>query len=322
MIAAAHRSEERSIHADAVARPVASDFAIALRDAIADRGISLAALSRRLRDSGNPLSVATLSCWQSGSRRPEGANSLAALDELEHLLQVPTGALAEQIGRTRRSGRRPLPRAPCTDWDREAPILETMRHFGIDPHASLHTRSVHALCRTDGQGRVRRIDYRAVLEPPPGSPMRVPYIDLPGRVTDVWPILTPRRGCRVTQRHAHPSGTAFGTLLTIDAPEDQHCTAMIEFSVRYPLPYPRDRVITYASLFKTREVLLHVDFGTAPAPTWIEEVALTNGEQRAIPLTRTPTTATSVRAPFPPGLLAIRWGYGPRTAGADPLPGF
>ncbi|MEU6645210.1 transcriptional regulator [Saccharomonospora sp. NPDC046836] len=68
-------------------------FAAALRAAIRARGLGLERIQYRLRSRGAPVSLATLSHWQSGRCRPERAGSLAALRCLEEVLEVPQGAL-------------------------------------------------------------------------------------------------------------------------------------------------------------------------------------------------------------------------------------
>ncbi|MEU3274763.1 hypothetical protein SAMN05421630_104413 [Prauserella marina] len=68
-------------------------FAVALRAAIRARGLGLERIQYRLRRKGVPVSLATLSHWQSGRCRPERPGSLAALHYLEEVLEVPAGSL-------------------------------------------------------------------------------------------------------------------------------------------------------------------------------------------------------------------------------------
>lgn len=79
-------------------------FAHALARAVERRGVTLAWLSRRLGERGNGVSVATLSYWRSGRRRPEQHSSLAAIDELERLLHLEPGHLSSRIGPSPRLG--------------------------------------------------------------------------------------------------------------------------------------------------------------------------------------------------------------------------
>ncbi|MFC4002847.1 transcriptional regulator [Prauserella oleivorans] len=68
-------------------------FSVALRAAIRARGLGLERIQYRLKRRGVPVSLATLSHWQSGRCRPERPGSLAALRYLEEVLEVPDGAL-------------------------------------------------------------------------------------------------------------------------------------------------------------------------------------------------------------------------------------
>ena len=68
--------------------------------------MSLVWLRDRLEDSGNPVSMSTLSYWRSGRRRPAGAASIAAIGgrfvrSLRHPSGIVTGYLVEM--------ERPLP---------------------------------------------------------------------------------------------------------------------------------------------------------------------------------------------------------------------
>ncbi|TMR02239.1 transcriptional regulator [Actinomadura soli] len=64
-------------------------FDQALKAAIGASGLSLEALSRRLKALGSPVSVACLSHWQRGRNRPERADSLKAVRALEEILDCP-----------------------------------------------------------------------------------------------------------------------------------------------------------------------------------------------------------------------------------------
>ncbi len=71
-----------------------SRFATVLGAAIAASGGTLAHLARRLGELGTPVSVATLSYWRSGRRRPGGPGSARALGNLERVLGLAPGDLA------------------------------------------------------------------------------------------------------------------------------------------------------------------------------------------------------------------------------------
>ncbi|WP_020664554.1 transcriptional regulator [Amycolatopsis benzoatilytica] len=79
-------------------------FAEALRAAIRARGLGLERIRYRLHGKGATVSLATLSHWQSGRCRPERAESLRALKNLEEVLGVPDGSLRRLLGPPRPRG--------------------------------------------------------------------------------------------------------------------------------------------------------------------------------------------------------------------------
>lgn len=89
------------------ARP--STFSQELSAAISGSGLSLAKVQERLARSGARISLATLSYWRSGQRRPEGAASLDVVVELEGVLGLDPGRLSDRLGPSRRLGRRREP---------------------------------------------------------------------------------------------------------------------------------------------------------------------------------------------------------------------
>lgn len=104
-------------HARADVRAWAGDsesdrFATALRAAIEARDLTLETLRRHLADRGLLVSVATLSYWQRGLRRPERPESLRAVDALEQILGLQQRSLTTLLGPPRPRGNacRPEPR--------------------------------------------------------------------------------------------------------------------------------------------------------------------------------------------------------------------
>lgn len=81
-------------------------FAEVLTEAIQTRGLSLERIRARLDAANVPVSIATLSYWQSGRSLPTRARSYHTLVELERILEVEAGYLTSLThtsdGRTRR----------------------------------------------------------------------------------------------------------------------------------------------------------------------------------------------------------------------------
>ncbi|MEV7216616.1 hypothetical protein AB0O31_26425 [Kitasatospora cineracea] len=87
-------------------------FHLALRAAIAARGLALHRLRERLAQRGVRVGVTSLSYWQQGLRRPERAESLRAVAVLEELLDLPEHSLTRLLG-PRRSVPDPGPAGPA-----------------------------------------------------------------------------------------------------------------------------------------------------------------------------------------------------------------
>lgn len=77
--------------------PPEEGFAAVLTRAIARRNLTLDRLSARLRALGTPVSIATLSYWQTGRSLPTRTRSRKAVEHLERILEVPPGHLIDAI---------------------------------------------------------------------------------------------------------------------------------------------------------------------------------------------------------------------------------
>ncbi|MDW8808418.1 hypothetical protein P1P68_27420 [Streptomyces scabiei] len=87
-------------------------FHVALRAAIAARGLPLQRVQHHLSRHGVKVGVTSLSYWQQGARRPQRPESLRAVRALEEILRLPDESLirllvgaAEQPGPERPAGR-------------------------------------------------------------------------------------------------------------------------------------------------------------------------------------------------------------------------
>ncbi len=74
-------------------------FATAFKEALRQRGLPLDHVCDHLQAHGVSLSLATLSYWQSGRSQPERPQSLRAVDLMEPLLGLPSGALRSLLRR-------------------------------------------------------------------------------------------------------------------------------------------------------------------------------------------------------------------------------
>ncbi|MFD9132093.1 hypothetical protein ACFVZA_06575 [Streptomyces bottropensis] len=74
-------------------------FHVALRAAIAARGLPLQRVQHHLSRHGVKVGVTSLSYWQQGARRPQRPESLRAVRALEEILQLPDESLIRLLAR-------------------------------------------------------------------------------------------------------------------------------------------------------------------------------------------------------------------------------
>lgn len=133
-------------------------FGRALRAALQRRGMSLRALQTRLRDRGHEVSIASLSLWQSGARRPSTDSSADIVRELEDLLGLDDDELAGML--------RPHRRVPP---DRNVPFADFvgLEHNSVTDESSarqLSERSSTLMSYVDATGRLTRNVARNVWQ--------------------------------------------------------------------------------------------------------------------------------------------------------------
>ncbi|MFF9868702.1 hypothetical protein ACF1G0_25430 [Streptomyces sp. NPDC013953] len=73
-------------------------FHLALRTALAVRGLPLQRVQHHLAHRGIKVGVTSLCYWQQGARRPQRPESLKAVRGLEELLRLPAGSLIRLLG--------------------------------------------------------------------------------------------------------------------------------------------------------------------------------------------------------------------------------
>ena len=294
-------------------RRYADVFAASFRDAINARGLTLARLHEQLRARGNSVSMATLSYWRSGARRPEGAQSMAALSDIEQLLHLEPGSLTALLGTTNRTGPLGPNQFPLDEQELEQAVKDAFAALGAEYPDTSRELTTHSVTDVDADGNVSYSITRSIVQSTVGTVASIPFLEMTPGVSTPAPIINAVAGGRIAARYSHPNGEVHGVLFELDVPLTAPETAMVEWSVAYPPDYPPTRDTGHALAQKARELLVWTRFHPDAVPDWCEErVETPEGVTVAdVPLTRG-TSVHQVRRAFGPGALELRWGYGER----------
>lgn len=295
-------------------------FAGALRDAINAKPVTLSWLQRQLKSRGNRVSMATLSYWRSGARQPEGAQSLAALADIEDLLGLESRALSRLL-RSTRTGPLGPNQFPIGQLDIERAVEDAFAALGAPYPDTSRELTTHSVTDVDAEGNVVSCNTRSIVQSTVGTITAIPFLEMTPGVRTPPPTLAAVSGGRIAARYSHPDGEVHGALFELDVPLAAPDTAMVEWSVDYPPDYPSTRETGHAVARQCRELLVWTRFHPDAVPDWCEEIVETpeGSTVTPVPLTRG-TSVHLVRRGFGPGALQLRWGYGPR-AGDEAQPG-
>ncbi|WP_236653373.1 helix-turn-helix domain-containing protein [Streptacidiphilus melanogenes] len=289
------------------------DFDVALREAIAERGLTLERIADRLRARGITLSVATLSFWQNGRCRPERARSLVALAAVEEVLRQPPGALSALLGPPRPRGRR-TGAASCG-----TPLSEVWTRDGQDPglwHAldtrwdlTLSRLSCHSRLNVDAERRQRSLWNRRLLRAEgDGADRWIAVLRADPAATA--PEVEVAGPCRLgTVVHAVDHGLLAAEIL-FDRPLVRGESVIVEYTAHWaPAGPPVSRLGTRLNR-RIRERLLEVRFDPAAQPrschVFRSTAVQTPPQERLLRLDRA-CTVHAVALGAGPGRFGIRW---------------
>ena len=291
------------------------DFAGALRDAIQARGLGLERIQERLRAEGFSVSLATLSYWQTGRSRPERRESLAALAELEKILEVEPGSLAALVGPPRPRGRHlhksqeahalgafwserdlitDLAQGVDTRWDERLDPAEPARpgERGAGARRGLVPRPAGAA----GRGRRAR---------PVGGDPRLDEQEHP------LPLVTAVRNCRLGRVVEHPESGLLLAELLFDRPLAKGETVITEHALHNYPPFPT--ATNYERKFRlpVREYVLEVCFDPAALPRAVYQFQQMDGQTEQV----TPyevdvgNSVHAIALDYGPGRYGFRWDW-------------
>lgn len=294
-----------------------SEFAEALGAAIRARGVSLTWLYRQLSARANPVSMATLSYWRSGARQPEGAASMAAVDEAEALLSLAPGELSRLIRPAARIGAIPAARVPDDDDVAQA-IDEISALLGTTPPSGLRDLSTMLIADVGGDGNLRSVTLRALVQSTASVMTSVPLFDL---ITDPSPspltTLTNVVGGHFAPTYRHGDGQIICDVLELDRPVPPGGTTMFEYTEVYHPGHPNARAITHTVSRPARQTIIWVRFDPAGLPDWCEEFVESDDDETVRALDASDAAVHAYRFGFGPATLGVRWGFDDEVTASD-----
>ncbi|MFJ3668583.1 hypothetical protein ACIPSE_19280 [Streptomyces sp. NPDC090106] len=124
-------------------------FHVALRAAIAARGLPLQRVQHHLSRHGVKVGVTSLSYWQQGARRPQRPESLRAVRALEEILQLPEESLIRLLAEAEEgaSGQRPAARSYRSLVEASGVLQRLLTDLDAAPDSGLHTLGHHERVR-------------------------------------------------------------------------------------------------------------------------------------------------------------------------------
>lgn len=287
-------------------------FAEALRAAVEDRGIGLTRVHGRLRAAGISISLATLSYWQSGSRRPERPESLVALSALEQILEVPRGSLRGLLGPPRPRGRsfgKSVDVAEMSTWwtDREA-VDDALAQVDTRWDNVLTRLSQHDLVRVGRDRDEVSCRYRQVLRAEEDGPDRWVHISQLDERERPLPEIHPYRHCRLGRVVRRPDLGLLVAELLFDRPLARGETIITEYELANHAPGPLITNYERKSRLPVRELALEVSFDSAALPLRCEQFTRLDGayEVRGVELDVS-GSVHGVTLNFGPGCYGFRW---------------
>ena len=290
-------------------------FPEALRAAIKASRLSLDRIQHRLALRGVTISVATLSYWQSGRRRPERPESLEALRHLESVLGVPQSGLSALLGPPRPRGRRcrPTTMMPIDAlWARRERVANLLSKVDTSSDLKLGRISQHDRIEISADGGQKSVWVRQILRAEQDGPDRWALV-FETEESDVLPEIVNVRNCHLGRIARDHEANIMVAEMMFERPLTRGETLSMEYQLVFPEGHAPKGNNTFARKFRlpVREYVIEVRFDEANLPSRVQQYSVPAGDET--PSRRRNLTVDSgggvhaVALGFGPGVFGIRW---------------
>lgn len=286
---------------------VTNTFAEVLSEAIAHRNLTLERLSHRLRAAGTPVSIATLSYWQTGRSLPTRNRSLRAVAELEQILRVPVGQLSNA-----------LPGDVVSQWDpvvglpRDEQVDTVLRSLGMDPRMPFTSRTLHDSLLVDTPNQRHHQTTRHLLRADVEGLDRFPLIFHQARGEDLPATPEAGVGCelgRVVQ--LDEQGLVVGEML-LAKPLRKGELAMVDYRMSWDTAHDDEPGYTRQLRSSPRFLVMDLTFrGPLPQQVtyWNAPLGSTRGDELAKEQPVEPEEYVQVVLTDPSGNHGLAWWF-------------
>jgi len=286
-------------------------FAERLDAAMTERGLTLVRLRTTLRDRGLAVSLATLSYWRSGQRRPEGARSLEVVQEIEDVLGLPSGHLLWARGPSRRPGPRESVASPESVLPAGLPVREAMARLDVADWADrIRQEEVHGTLDVGPDGAQQQVQTRSLIRALVDGVRAYPVVIFAEEPFLEPPALVAVAGCTVGRDYLDVEQGLAVWELVLPRPLALGETLFVDCTVRLPrVSRPRTEYFHYATRRVTR-LSVWARFHPDAVPGRCELVTGRTGSPEEVVVVDPSSGAGAhvVAQGFGPGRVGVRWG--------------
>lgn len=239
------------------ARSGNQSFADVLAEAVSSRHITLDRLSQELKAAGTPVSIATLSYWQTGRSIPTRVRSLEALAVLEQLLRLPAGHLAAAL-----PGDVPTQDSALSQLHGDDRMVRLLAELDFPPRQGFTTQTMHHRTHFSLRERQQRETVIQLIQADEDQLRRIPLMQQ-AEEGQTPPEMTDPVGCRIGERVSSVELGLTLIELELDQPLQLGEMAVLEHTTTWPVHDSPIHTFAHAMLRPVSFLVLELLFADA-----------------------------------------------------------